>query len=51
MTWWLAIFLKPLFALVILVGIVLPIKLFFKRVLPEGYIKDVLFTKMNGDRK
>lgn len=46
MTWWLAIFLKPLFAIVILIGIVLPIKLFFKSVLPEGYAKDVLFTDM-----
>lgn len=39
-----AILLRPLFALIFLACIVLPIKLLLKRVIPDGKVKKFLFT-------
>ncbi len=49
MTWWVVILFKPLFALFFMLCLVLPLKLLFKKIIPEGPIKNVLFTKL-GDR-
>jgi len=40
-----AILFRPLFALIFLGLIVLPLKLLFKRVIPDGKVKTLLFTE------
>ncbi len=51
MTWWLAILFKPLFSLFFMLCLVLPIKILLLKIIPDGYVKDVLLVKLNGDRK
>ena len=45
--WWMAVLLKPLFTLIFMVVLVLPIKIAFQRFLPAGKLKDTLFTRLN----
>lgn len=47
MTWWIAILLKPVFALVFMVCLVLPLKLAFLKWFPEGRAKRLLLVKLN----
>ena len=43
MSWGLAILLKPFIAFVIMAGIVLPIEWIFRKIIPEGRLKRILF--------
>lgn len=47
MTWWIAILLKPVFALVFMVCLVLPLKLAFVRWFPEGEWKRALLSPVH----
>lgn len=47
MSWALAVLFKPLLTFIFMLVFVLPIKLAFQRFLPEGKLKDILFTRLN----
>jgi hypothetical protein len=42
----LAMVLKPFIALILMGLIVLPIKMLFERIIPEGKVKRILFTRL-----
>lgn len=46
--WLLSLVLKPFFALVLFVGMVLPIKLLFQRYMKDGPVKRFLFRRIGG---
>lgn len=42
MEWWLAVFLKPFFAVLLWIGVVYPLVRLFHRYMPEGRLKRLL---------